>query len=262
MSVLLITACQQDEAQRMYDNGINLWKEQKYDDAVQNFIALTKAYPNHRLVDDSLFWIANIFEHYQKEPEQAIRYYRSLNTMFESSEYNVPAMMGLARIRSTQGDEGKRKAIRIYVKLQKLPNPNLSKEDWERNQMSLAQLYYDLGNFEKARAELKRLIYERPESEFVAAAYYQIGRSYQEEGKLKLARLAFAEADERFGHERESISSALSLADIYEESGELVEAIRIYESILKRLEKGEIFYQLANNRIQKLRLRLKKTKTG
>jgi len=260
--VLLLISCQQDEAQRMFDNGMSLWKEQKYDESVQNLIALTKAFPNHHLVDDSLFWIANIYEHYLKNPEEAIRFYRSLNSKFENSDYNVRSMMGLSRVRSQQGDEGKRRAIRILLKLQKQTEPQLSDKQWENNQITLAELFLDLKNYEQARAELKRLIYEKPNSELTPSAYFQIGLSYQMQGDLDLAKITFIEADKKYGHQKESLSSALSLASIYEETGQLNEAIAVYNTILKRLKKQEVIYQLASNRIQKLKLRVKKTKTG
>ncbi len=260
--IALLVSCQKDEAQRMFDSGMELWKQQKYEDSIQNFIALTKAFPEHHLVDDSLFWIANIYEHFVKNPDQAVRFYRSLNTTFENSDYHISAMLGLARMRAMQGDEGKRRAIRILMKLQKQSSPPLADELWEQNQLQLAQLFFELKNFDQARAELKRLIFEKPESGNVPLAYYQIGMYFLEEGHLELAKLTFIEADKKFKHRKEALSSALSLAAIYEESGQLNEAIQIYESILNRLEKKEVFYQLANNRIKKLKSRVKKTKTG
>jgi len=260
--VTSLSACQKDEAQRMFDSGMTLWNEQKYDESIQNLIALTKAFPNHHLVDDSLFWIASIYEHYLKDPDQAVRFYRSLNTKFESSDYSSRSMMGLARVRAQQGDEGKRRAIRILIKLQKQGNQNLDGQTWEQNQLQLAQLFFDLKNFEQARIELKRLIHETPKSDSLPLAFYRIGKSYQEEGNLELAKLTFMEADKRFNYKKESLSSALSLADIYEETGQLNEAIQVYESILNRLEQKNVFYQLADNRIQKLKSRVKKTKTG
>lgn len=260
--VFVFSACQEDEAQLMFNGGMALWKAQKYDESIQNFIALTKAFPNHHLVDDSLFWTANIYEHYLDDLNQAVRFYRTLNTKFEDSEFHVRSMLGLARVRSSQGEEGKRRAIRIYMKLQKLPPEQMSREDWEQNQIQLAQMLYDLKSFEQARVELKRLIFERPESKYIPTAYYQIGRSYQLEGKLELAKITFLEADKKFKGQKVTLSSALSLADIYEETGQLRSAIEVYESILNRLEKKEVFYQLATNRIEKLKQRVRKTKTG
>lgn len=246
----------------MFDGGLQMWKEAKYEESIQNLIALTKAFPEHHLVDDSLFWIANIYEHYLENPDQAVRFYRSLTTVYEESEYLYQSLVGLARVRSQQGDEGKRKAIRIYMKLQNENLDQVEPAQWESNQLQLAQLLFDLSNYEQMRVELKRLLHENNQSEFGAKAYYLIGKSYQLEDKLELAELAYLEADSKFRHQKAALSSALSLADIYEATGQLNKAIAVYESILNRLERREIFYQLANNRIQKLRLRVKQTKTG
>ncbi len=258
--LLMSTSCQRDEGQKMYDRGMALWESEKYEEAIQNFIALTTAFPNHELVDDSLFWIANIYEHYLANSKQAVRFYRSLNNKFENSDYNLQSMLGLARVRALQGDEGKRKAIRIYRKLQKSRNSQLSVEEWEQNQLKLAYLFFELKNFEQARVELKRLILERPKSKNIPKAYHYIGRSYYVEGNLELARITFLETDRKFGYKKVSLASALSLADIYEETGRLKDAIEVYKTVLSRLENKEVFYQLASDQIKKLKLRLKKTK--
>ncbi len=255
-------SCQRDEGQRMFDKGRSLWEAGKYDEAIQNLIVLTTAYPDHHLVDDSLFWVANIYEHYLHNPKQAIRFYRSLNSRFEDSEHHTQSMLGLARVRSLQGDEGKRKAIRIFRELQKQDEYELTNEEWEQNQFRLVQLFFELKNYEQARVELKRLIFEKPKSDYVPEAYYQIGRSYYIEGKNDLAKIAFLQAEKKYGFGKETLSSALNLADLYEETGRLKEAIQVYETILSRLEEKEVFYQLASDRIRILKSRLRKTKTG
>ena len=134
--LFLTISCQRDEGQRMFNKGLDLWEAQKYDEAIQNFNALTKAFPEHLLVDDSLFWIANIYEHYLKNSEQAVRFYRSLSNTADNSEYTLQSMLGLARVRSLQGDDGKRKAIRIYRKLQRQQEPNFGIVEWDQKSIS------------------------------------------------------------------------------------------------------------------------------
>ncbi|MCP4749526.1 MAG: tetratricopeptide repeat protein [Proteobacteria bacterium] len=260
--LVLSSSCRRDEAQRMFDRGLVLWESQKYDEAVQNFIALTKAFPEHHLVDDSLFWIANIYEHYLKDSKQTIRFYRTLNNTFKDSTYRLQSMVGLARVRALEGDEGKRKAVRIYRKLQKKQELSLDDDEWIDNQLRLAYLFFELKQYEQARVELKRLILEMPDSKYIPKAYYQIGRSYYLEGKLDLAKIAYLEGDRKTGFKKTSLDSAISLASIYEETGQLKSAIEIYQTILNRLERKEVFYQLATDRIKKLKLRLKKTNAG
>lgn len=259
--VYTITACQRDEAQHIFERGLALWETKKYDESIQNFIALTKAFPEHHLVDDSLFWIANIYEHYLKDSNQAIRFYRSLTNKFENSDYYLKSMLGLARVRALEGDEGRRKAIRIFRKLQKQKAIHDSR-DWAENQLKLADLFFDLKQYEQARVELKRLFIEKPKSKLLSRAYYKLGRSYYLEGKKDLARLTFIEAEQKYNYQKASLDSAINLADIYEESGELESAIKVYETIKDRLEKKEVYYQLAVSRIKRLESRLRKTITG
>lgn len=262
IGLFFLTACQSDEAQRIFDRGLSLWEQAKYDEAIQNFVTLTQAYPEHQLVDDSLFWIAKIYEQYLHNPEQAVRFYRSLTTRFETSEYQMRAMIGLGKVRTLQGDEGKRKAIRIFRKLQKDPELLQQREEWVENQFRLVDLFFDLKQYEQARVELKQVILRVSDEKAVAKAYFLVGRSYVFEGNRELAILAFQEAERTFQHRRVSLNAAISLADIYEQQGELRRAIDVYETILDRLEQKEVFYQLANDRIKKLRLLLKKTTTG
>ena len=98
-------------------------------------------------------------------------------------------------------------------------------------------LFFELKNYEQARVELKRLILERPGSDNLPKAYHQIGQSYYIEGNLNLAMISFREADKKFGYKKISLASALSLADIYEETGQLVAAVSVYQTILDRLDK-------------------------
>ena len=254
-----IAGCQKGGPKQMYDQAIQQWGEKKYEESIQNLIALTKAYPDDELVDDSIFWIANIYKLYLKNPTQAIRYYRSLTKSFEDSEYYFPSMMGLAEAYSQQEKEGKQKAILIYQKLQE---QELQPAEFEKIQYQLAEIYMDFSQYEQARVELKKLITQKPDSSYAAKAYHLIGYSYYLSDRVDLAELTFKEADQKFDHGLSSLDSALSLADIYENQDRLSEAIQVYSSILIRLDRKEIIYQLAGNRIAKLKTRLKQTKKG
>lgn len=262
LGLMLLPGCQNDEARRIFDRGLLLWEEAKYEEAIQKFVTLTQAFPEHHLVDDSLFWIAKIYEQYLHNPEQTVRYYRSLTSRFEDSEYQLRAMIGLGKVRTLQGEEGKRKAIRIFRKLQNHPELVQNKKEWVENQFRLLDLFFDLKQYEQARVELKKIILKKTDPKSESKAYYLIGRSYLLEENIKLAIVTFQEAERKYGFKKTSLDSAISLADIYEQAGELRLAIDVYESILNRLERKEVFYQLANDRIKKLRLRLKITKTG
>ena len=261
VGLLQVSSCQRDEAQQIFDRGLALWETKKYDESIQNFIALTKAFPEHHLVDDSLFWIANIYEHYIKDSKQAVRFYRTLTIKFEDSDYYLKSMVRLAGVRALEGDEGKRKAIRIFRKLQKKQAIHDS-EEWAENQIQLAGLFFELKQYKQARIELKRLIIEKPQSKLLPKAYYKLGRSYYLEGKIDLAQITFLETEQKYKHQKISLNSAINLADIYEEKGELEAAIKVYQTILNRLEEKEVYYQMAVNRMKKLRSRLRKTITG
>lgn len=261
VSVLLLlfmfSGCKTDEAQRMFDDAQVFWEEAKYEESVQNFIALTKAFPEHHLVDDSIFWIGNIYQFYLKEPERAIRYYRSLNKRFEDSEYYNSSMQNLAQIYSESVDEDMRRALLIYTKLQKRnPDP----EQWAENQFKMGKIYFSLKQGDQCRAELKKMIIKYPNNKLVPQAYYLIGYSFYQDGKIKLAELTYLEAEKKFNYSKKTLSAAISLADIYEERGRLAEAIDTYTKILNRLEKDEYLFEVFENRIVRLKRRFLKTR--
>ena len=256
---LTIGSCQKNQGKKLFDESLVFWEQNRYEEAVQNLIILTKTYPDHYLNDDSLFWIANIYDHYLKKPEQAIRYYRLLNKKFETSDYINKSMHSLARIYLSQGDDGLRKALLIYQKLLKL---DLTDDEWEKLQFTLAEIYFQLRYFEQGRVALKELLQKREDSDLVHKAYYLIGNSYYREGRPDLTELSFLEAEKKFNHSKKSLTTAISLANIYEEQGHLQSAIETYQTILDRLKPNEMFFQLALSRMAGLKARLKKTHTG
>ena len=258
--LLLFSSCQRNRDRRFFDEALALWEQEKYEEAIQNFVIFTKSYPEHNLVDDSLFWIANIYEHYVKDHKQAIRFYRLLLKRFENSEYVKRSMSGLARIYLDQGSEDSlRKALLIFQKFQRSVE---TATEWEKNQYQLAQIYMRLKRYEQARSTLKELIRQRGSSELIHKAYYLIGSAYFMEGRQDLTEPAYLEAEKRFDHSRQSLTTAIRLANIYEEQGHLQSAIKVYRTILNRLEKGEMFYQLVKYRVARLHSRLRKTNTG
>lgn len=257
--LLVLTSCQKNQGKKLFDEALVLWEEQRYEEAVQNLIILTKTFPNHYLVDDSLFWIGNIYDHYLHKPEQAIRFYRLMNKKFENSEYINKSMYSLARIYLKQGDDGLRKALLVYQKLLKL---DLTEEEIQKHQFTLAEIYFKLKYFEQGRIALKALIQDNQESELLHKAYYLIGNSYYQEGRTDLTELSFLEAEKKFSHSKKSLITAISLANIYEEQGHLQSAIATYQTILDRLKPNEMFYQLALSRMAGLKARLQKTHTG
>ena len=258
--LLLLGSCHRSQGKRLFDEALALWEQEKYEEAIQNFIMLTKSYPEHYLVDDSLFWIAKIYEHYLNNRQQAIWFYRLQIKRFENSEYVNRSMSGLARSYLAQNNEdGLRKALLIFQKFRK---NGAMREDWEENQYRLAQIYIKLKRYEQARAVLKELIQKKEDSDWVHKAYYLIGMTYYMEGRQDLTEISYLEAEKKFNHARQSLTTAFSLADIYEEQGHLQSAIDVYQTILNRLDRKEMFYQLAGYRIAGLQSRLKKTNTG
>ena len=232
----------------MFDRAIQLWKKGSNEEAVQHFIALTKAYPNHGLVEDALFWVANLYHYKLKEPEQAVHFYKLLQKRPQSVYYSR-SLFQLAEIYLENKEE--EKAIFIYQQLQKQDDENVDKVRY-----LLSKAYFSLGKFEQARASIKKLIIGQPDmvagEEYLFRSYLLVAKSYQREKKFLLAKEFLEEMKRLFPQPINLIKTRLYLAKNYEEMGKLVSAKSIYQKLLQDKEQKSFLQKAVLHRIRKI----------
>ena len=254
LSFYLATCTNVKEAEDLFNRAILLWEKMEYDEAIEHFITLTKLHPSSHLVDDSLYFIANIYHIHLNENKQAIRYYRYLNKRFSDSEFYADSLKNLASLHVHNKDDID-KAIRIYRTIQEeFP----AGENFVENQIEIAKLMIRKNDFGIARAELKKLIENDQSKQNKAIAYSLIGFSYYQEGKIELARLAYQAAQQFDKVGQTKWYSAINLAGIYEEEGDLKQSLDTFENLLSKVEQDELMYILVQKRIKKIQSRLSK----
>ena len=249
-AVFLSGGCTRNEDSELFNEAVEFWKNEEYENSIQNFITLTKTHPNSRLTDDSLFWIAGIYNHYLQEPQQAIRYYRALSKK-RDSEYYKDAMRELADIYLNSNTENRNRAILIYRKLQSL---DLDVEKWEENQYRIVNYYLDSGDYELARVELKKFAERTNDPAWLMQIYRLIGFSYYIEGNLALAEKTYREAFEKFPE----ADTGLNLVNIYQETQKLDRALSVLKALQANVTLDPPVKKLLEKQIENLGARMAK----
>lgn len=223
----------------LYRKAKTLWEKGQHNDAARTFVTLTEIYPESPLVEDALFWAANLYQHFLERPGQAERYYRQLLVGFPEGRFRLDAMENLARVYAErQGD--RYKAVLTYKNLRGVEALS-GKQDYY--QFRIGEVYLDMGRLEQARYAFHRLITEHPESPLVPRAYYLIGFSYYQEGRKPRAVVAFNQVHKDFPNSELASRARFFMADIYEEQGLMQKALQVYESLKGKYHDPDILGQ-------------------
>ena len=236
------------ESLALYEKAKSLWDEGQYVDAARTYLTVVEIYPSSPLVEDALFWAANLYDYYLHDETLAERYYQQLMVQYPRGTRYLEAMERLAEVYERK-KESKYQAILIYRKLM------LAEERQERRDrylLKIAQAYMALGRLEQARFELRRLITEFPKSPLLPQAYYLVGYSYYWEGRKPLAVIAFNQIQKDFPKDPLAPQGRFFVAEIFEEEGVMRKALDAYESLKGRFQNAGIL----DKRIQALRARM------
>lgn len=248
-AVLALGACQSyHESITLYEKAKRLWDEGQYDDAARTYLTIVEIYPDSPLIEDALFWAANLYHQFLKEPDLAERYYQQLLVQFPDGPRYLEAMERLAALYETK-KESRYQAILLYRKLMLSEERKRARDDYL---LRIAESYVALGRLEQARFELRRLIQEFPKSTLLPAAYYLVGFTYYWEGRKPLAVIAFNQIQKDFPKDQLAAQGRFFVAEILEEEGVMRRALEVYESLRGRYQNDGIL----DKRIQALRARM------
>ncbi len=228
---LFFLGCEGRNAQRIFNSAVRSWDNQRYEEALQNFIAVARTYPKHYLADDALYWIATTYQFYLKRPRQAIVYYKSLIHQFPKSEFLINSNFYIAKIYE-KGDSSKiENAIYIY---QDLLNTNeITPEQVLKSYQAIVNNYMKIAQYQNARTVLKKMYqkYSNKE-EIVSNIYILIASSYEKESKFKFAEITYKEALGKVRTKELQHKIYFKMANLLEANGNFKRAIKIYKNLL------------------------------
>ena len=227
-----------------------LWEGGQYADAARNFVTLAEIYPDDPLAEESLFWAANLYQHFLSDPTQATRFYQHLLVQYPDSSHNAESRENLGIL--FEADKTQRhRALQIYQQL--LLNDEL-KARRDYFQFKIAGLNLKMGRLDQARFEFRTLMEKFPNSAHLPEAYYQIGYSYFLEDRFPLALVAFNQTVRDFPGTPVALRAQFFIADTLEEKGELKAALVKFRAL-----KGKFYNQkILDKRIKALRSRMRK----
>ena len=215
----------QTRLEETFQKGLVLRQAGKYVDAVELFEKLHDEYPDFERVPQSLFQAAEIQDLYLGRYSDALLTYLVLERDFPEAAEVVPARKQVAVLYKYRlNDCGQ--AIAVYQKLLDQPDPGNDQLQYE-----VADCYFRLNNFDQARIEFDSLFKNYPQSILIAEVQYRIAMTYALEGKLPEAAGAYRLVVERWAESSYALEASFGLATVLEEQEELLEALKILESL-------------------------------
>lgn len=227
-----------------------LWEQGQYADAARNFVTLAEIYPDDPLAEESLYWAANLYQHFLSEPPQAIRFYQHLLVQYPDSRYNSEARQNLAAL-FEQDKATRHRALQIYQQLLLAREMSKRRDDF---QFKIAALNLKMGRLDQARFEFRSLMEKHPTSPHIPESYYLVGYSYFLEERFPLALVAFNQTVKDFPGTPIAVQAQYFVADTLEEQGRLKEALRTFRKLKGKYQNDKIL----EKRIKSLRARMKK----
>jgi TolA-binding protein len=217
-----------------FQNGLELRQAGKYVEAVDLFDKLHDEYPDFERVPESLFQAAEIQDLYLGRYSDALLTYLMLERDFPEAAEVVQARKQVAVLYKYRlNDCGQ--AIAVYQKVLDQPDPGNDQLQYE-----VADCYFRLNNFDQARIEFDSLVNNYPQSILIAEVQYRIAMTYALEGKLPEAAGAYRLVVERWSESPYAVEASFGLATVLEEQEELLEALKILESLAGIYPKQEI----------------------
>ena len=256
--VSLLLSCQNKKAEDIYNLSILAWENDQYGEALQNFIAFTKTYPKHKLADDSLYWIGGIYQFDLKQPHQAVSYYKVLIQQFPNSEFFVKSSFYIARIQELGDSSDIENSIYTYQDV--LNSKDITSQEELKAYLGIARSYIKINQWQNARFALKKAVENYNEDEKILADIYTLlALSYQQEGKAKLAEIAYKEAVSKIRDISLQIQIYRKLAKIYENQGDLKNSIFTYQKLLSLADNNLLNQKQYELKLKALRNRFAKT---
>lgn len=196
-----------------------------YNEALELYRSIIQKKSNHPKVPASLFKVGEIEALYQKNDQQALIAFLTLEKDYPGKAETLSAQKYLANIyKNRMEDYG-----RAIVAYQSLLEGGIGEAD--QIQYEIADCYFRQGNYEQARIEFLSLGKNYPESLLVPEVRYRIAVTYSLEGLSKEAENAYRNMIREWPQSPYALEARFGLASVLEERGELKAALKTLQEL-------------------------------
>lgn len=204
-----------------------LWENGRYEDAARNFVTLADLYPGTPLAQESLYWAANLYQHFLDNTSLAARHYQHLIVTYPNGDHFYEAKENLATIYEEMPDS-RHRALQIYQQLL------LAESFAERRDdllFKIGTLNLNLRRMDQARLSFRDLLVQYPKSHHRARASYLVGYTYYLEKRFDLAISVFRKTGNAFAGQPIANQALFFIADTLEEQGEMRKALKAFKAL-------------------------------
>ncbi|MFA5177457.1 MAG: tetratricopeptide repeat protein, partial [Candidatus Omnitrophota bacterium] len=215
------------------------------EEALKKFKALRSKYPDSAIAPEIIWWLGRYY-YQHNEPDLAARYFSSLIRDFPESDLLADAYYALGLILADSGQA--QEALDYFKKALNSNKPDIK----PRAAWAMAGVFFKTGNYDSALEHYRRALEgtAAPES---AGLRLKIAEILEAKGQPEEAEREYLEAVRSSGAEDSLAASALlKLGQIYEDRGDIAEALKTYNKLLK-MDVPESKY--AEERLDRIRKR-------
>jgi TolA-binding protein len=215
------------------------------EEALKKFKVLRSKYPDSAIAPEIIWWLGRYY-YQHNEPDLAARYFSSLIRDFPESDLLADAYYALGLILADSGQA--QEALDDFKKALNSNKPDIK----SKAACAMAGVFFKTGNYDSALEYYRRALEgtAAPES---AGLHLKIAEILEAKGKPEEAEKEYLEAVRSSGAEDSLAASALlKLGQIYEDRGDIAEALNTYNKLLK-MDVPESKY--AEERLDRIRKR-------
>jgi TolA-binding protein len=204
------------------------FKSQQYDKALSGYKDFLENSEDSVIVPLVYYNMGDCYYNLEKFPEAA-NYYQKVLVNFPHSSQVYDAFNGLYFSFFAQGMQDS-----ALVLIENFLTDNQKLKDADRLYLKRAELFFNSGNFDRAKENYLTFIDIYPSSQYLADAYYWLGKTYQAAGEKSQAINTFGWVLEKYDSTSFASLASVELAYIYIEQEMLDSASSIINSAIKK----------------------------
>ncbi len=222
------------------------FQQGKYSKAIAAYSKIPVKYPRSSVVPLAYYSMGDSYYNLGKY-NTAIDNYKKVLQKFPKSRYVFDAVTGIqfCFVAKNQPD-----SAAIFINNFIIDNPTYKFGD--QILFKKGDIYYNVGNYQKAIQGFKEFIATYPNSKFVPSAYYWIGKSAENLGHEKDALFNFNKVINLYLNSDIGISAILKEGSIYSNKGDYNSAIKLYNKAIKEVPDAKDIAEVIFNKADAL----------